>query len=35
MNHKAVLERTYIATAKVYGYEKVKEKGITKNKEIV
>ncbi|CAL7876449.1 hypothetical protein MVQ25_07890 [Fusobacterium necrophorum] len=35
MNHKAVLESTYIATAKVYGYEKVKEKGITKNKEIV
>lgn len=33
MNHRYVLERTYIAIAKVYSYLKVKENGITKNKE--
>lgn len=33
MNHRAVLERTYIGTAKVYVYEKIKENGITKSKE--
>lgn len=30
MSHRTILERTYIATAKIYIFEKLKEKGITK-----
>lgn len=35
MNHRKILERTYIASAKVYGYEKIKVNGITKPNEVL